>query len=712
MAAWRENPHLQLALILALCLSCSFAQERQFQLNPANNEFGNRVVLVSSLLSVPCDVERDSTHGKQVMCYTRAMPNGHYRVRLSIDGVPIPDENICSRCSFYTRWYRTPTITSLSPSSGPPGTVVTARGQIFTNVYGSNTAVSSNGLNVRFLRYRLELDHERSWWGHVSCRITGTYVEVTSVSPSRGSVLGGTLITVQGRFFDQTDRPAVVLVGGKPCPVQSVSDDSITCVTPPTADNMTFYPGGRGMILEMWNDTNPRYLEDVLMYNASKDGYWSKWVDATTHTADRSHVTYTSRFRGFFVPPASANYNLFVHCDDRCNLYLSNSTDPEHKVKIAYQPHYMGSFYSAPSQKSEALALEKGKAYYMEMIMQQWGGPSAMRVGMYTGDSLFTADQSDDAVNEQQNIVIDYNVTAEKQVLMFDSWPGSMSSVEEVQKVSVSSSCVGQLCDSTFFSLAYGDAKTGQIAVSASAEEMEAALNELWSLKPDSVQVQSEGDYFTVTFVSQRGRRDRTSPQMQHQYHTMILKAVVKLCRDFDDLQAVSLSPGTNVSVTEVTKGQGSLETFTLRWGGVHSQPIPFNASEDKVKSALDEMFMAGCPAEVQTTESSKVFYYRDFEDSQSQYNGDERGTLVDHKEPFCGAWSLKNPEILFMDNYPKESGGTYGTVPLQLYPWLCLAYRGVLRNEIGVRYSYRNSDGVTVTTTTKITSTFSQGDT
>ncbi|CAL8293184.1 unnamed protein product [Merluccius merluccius] len=772
MAAWRENPHLQLALILALCLSCNtqriwrvtprvgssnggmrltiegdgFAQERQFQLNPANNEFGNRVVLVSNLLSVPCDVERDSTHGKQVMCYTRAMPNGHYRVRLSIDGVPIPDENICSRCSFYTRWYRTPTITSLSPSSGPPGTVVTIRGLIFTDVYGSNTAVSLNGLNVRFLRaymggmtcellkpnsdevYLLELDSESSWWGHFSCRITGTYVghhnmsyildadfgrsladkdlywissvnklsmfqtfaEVTSVSPSRGSVLGGTLITVQGRFFDQTDRPAAVLVGGKPCPVQSVSDDSITCVTPPTADNMTFYPGGRGGILEMWNDTNPRSLEDVLMYNASKDGYWSKWVDATTHTADRSHVTYTSRFRGFFVPPASANYNLFVHCDDRCNLYLSNSTDPEHKVKIAYQPYYMGSFYSAPSQKSEALALEKGKAYYMEMIMQQWGGPSAMRVGMYTGDSLFTADQSDDAVNEQQNIVIDYNVTAEKQVLTFDSWPGSMSSVEEVQKVSVSSSCVGQLCDSAFFSLAYGDAKTGQIAVSASAEEMEAALNELWSLKPDSVQVskvvQSEGDYFTVTFVSQRG--------------------------DFDDLQAVSLSPGINVSVTEVTKGQGSLETFTLRWGGVHSQPIPFNASEDKVKSALDEMFVAGCPAEVQTTESSKVFYYRDFEDSQSQYNGDERGMLVDHKEPFCGAWSLKNPEILFMDNYPKESGGTYGTVPLQLYPWLCLAYRGVLRNEIGVRYSYRNSDGVTMTTTTKITSTFSQGDT
>ena len=34
-------------------------------------------------------------------------------------------------------------------------TVVTLRGLIWTDVYGSNTQVSTNGLNVRFLRYRI-----------------------------------------------------------------------------------------------------------------------------------------------------------------------------------------------------------------------------------------------------------------------------------------------------------------------------------------------------------------------------------------------------------------------------------------------------------------------------------------------------------------------------------------------------------------------------
>ncbi len=34
------------------------------------------------------------------------------------------------------------------------------------------------------------------------------------VSPSEGSVFGGTLLNIQGRYFDETDRPAMVLVGG------------------------------------------------------------------------------------------------------------------------------------------------------------------------------------------------------------------------------------------------------------------------------------------------------------------------------------------------------------------------------------------------------------------------------------------------------------------------------------------------------------------
>ncbi|CAL8373451.1 unnamed protein product [Boreogadus saida] len=398
-----------------------FAQERQFQLNPTNNDFGNRVTLVSATLSFPCDVERDSTHGRQIMCYTRAMPEDTYLVHVSVDGVPIPDNKVCRGwgiwdCSLYTRWWQTPTIQSISPTTGPPGTVVTITGRIFTDVYGSNTATSTNGINSRFLRaymggmpcellkpdsdelYRLHLDSEHSWWGYMSCRMTGTYVghhnlsyildadygrslpdknlfrisagnklsmfqtyaEVTGVSPSEGSVLGGTLVTIQGRFFDETDHPAVVLVGGKPCRVQSLSDDIITCITPKQpmeTGNVTAYPGGRGWVRQVWNATWPWDLSVILTYTTSKDGYWSEWRDSLPYSSGFQDQTYCSRLRGFLVAPTSGDYTLYLKCDGLCDLYFSNSTRPEDKVKIAFQTHYWGI-----PPKSEVMALEKGKA--------------------------------------------------------------------------------------------------------------------------------------------------------------------------------------------------------------------------------------------------------------------------------------------------------------------------------------------------------------
>ena len=36
--------------------------------------------------------------------------------------------------------------------------------------------------------------------------------------------------------------------------------------------------------------------------------------------------------------------------------------------------------------------------------------------------------------------------------------------------------------------------------------------------------------------------------------------------------------------------------------------------------------------------------------------------------EAFCGLWSLKNPEVLFKEDYTTESGGNYGEILLQPY--------------------------------------------
>ncbi|CAF94002.1 unnamed protein product, partial [Tetraodon nigroviridis] len=154
---------------------------------------------------------------------------------------------------------------------------------------------------------------------------------VTGVSPSKGSVEGGTLLTVDGRFFDQTDQPARVFVGGLPCEIENVSDDRITCRTAKQdpASKKTVYPG---LKIEAWNDTRSNQLSDVFSFNESRPGYWTEWTDILPKIFLFDFQYFSTRSRGFFVPPESGNYMLYIHCDDRCELYLSNSSLPEHKV--------------------------------------------------------------------------------------------------------------------------------------------------------------------------------------------------------------------------------------------------------------------------------------------------------------------------------------------------------------------------------------------
>ncbi len=84
--------------------------------------------------------------------------------------------------------------------------------------------------------------------------------------------------------------------------------------------------------MEVWNDTRPRYLTDIRGYNENTTGYWAQWVDSMPHVFEVDFNYFSSRSRGFFVPPATANYTIYLHCDDRCELYLSNSSRPEDKV--------------------------------------------------------------------------------------------------------------------------------------------------------------------------------------------------------------------------------------------------------------------------------------------------------------------------------------------------------------------------------------------
>lgn len=56
------------------------------------------------------------------------------------------------------------------------------------------------------------------------------------------------------------------------------------------------------------------------------------------------------------------------------------------------------------------------RSYYIEILLQENAGASFVNIGLFHEESAFTEDQTDDAVNEVQNIVAEYEIFDEEQV--------------------------------------------------------------------------------------------------------------------------------------------------------------------------------------------------------------------------------------------------------------------------------------------------------
>ncbi|XP_036904303.1 fibrocystin-L isoform X2 [Sturnira hondurensis] len=730
-----------------------FAQANQFNYGVDDAELGNSVQLVSSFRSVSCDVEKDASHSTQITCYTRAMPEDSYTVRVSVDGVPVTENNTCKghihshACSFYAKSFRTPTIRSITPLSGTPGTLITIQGRTFTDVYGSNTALSSNGRNVRILRvyiggmpcellvpqsdklYGLKLDHPSADMGSMICKTTGTYIghhnvsfildsdygrsfpqkmayfvsslnkismfqtyaEVTLISPSRGSIRGGTLLTIHGRFFDQTDSPVRVLVGGQACDVLNVTENSICCRTSPKPDILrTLHPGGRGLKLEVWNNSRPAHLEEILEYNEKTPGYMgASWVDSASYTWPMEQDTFAARFSGFLVAPDSDVYRFYIRGDDRYAIYFSQTGLPEDKTRIAYHSSNANSYFSSPTQRSNDVHLQKGKEYYIEILLQEYRLSAFVDVGLYQYRNVYAEQQTEDAVNEEQVIQSQSTVVQEMQVITLENWE-TTNATKEVQRITVTGPCVeANSCSFYHYRLIYNMEKTVLLPADASDFILQSALNDLWSLKPDTVQVtrtQNPQSYvYVITFISTRG--------------------------DFD-LLGYEVFEGYNITldITEQTKGRPSLDTFTLTWDGIPSKPLTPWSSVAEFQAAVEEMVSAECPPQIANFEEGFVVKY--FRDYETDFNLEHvnRGQKTAETDAYCGRYSLKNPAVLFDSADVKPNRLPYGDILLFPYNQLCLAYKGFLANYIGLKFQYHDKSKVTRSTDVQFTYTFAYG--
>jgi len=93
---------------------------------------------------------------------------------------------------------------------------------------------------------------------------------------------------------------------------------------------------------------------------------------------------YAARMRGYLHPLITGQYTFWIASDNSSDLWLSPSSDPAEARRIAY----IGAGLSArarewsrlPSQCSERIFLEAGKAYYIEAVHEQGSGPDNLAV--------------------------------------------------------------------------------------------------------------------------------------------------------------------------------------------------------------------------------------------------------------------------------------------------------------------------------------------
>ncbi|KAG8441696.1 hypothetical protein GDO86_010760 [Hymenochirus boettgeri] len=698
-----------------------FSDANQFNYGDGNDQLGNSVQLVSSTLSIPCDVEKDSSHSTQISCYTRPMPADTYLVRLIVDGVPVPD----SLRIQYTK------INIITPFSAVPGSLITIKGRIFTDVYGSNTALSSNGLNVRVLRvyaggmacellmpesdtlYGLQLDYQYGSTGTMICKASGTYVvycyyclissimcfsctrslptlatyfvssvnklamfqtfaEITGIYPSIGSIQGGAIITITGRFFDETDSPARVLVGGQDCIIIGITDSTITCQAPqPPSDLPSLFPGSRGLKFETWNSSNSINIDQAVSFNENTTGYnGASWLGDASITS--TQTDFIARLSGFLVPTQTDDYVFYIKGDDNYMLFFSETGNPADKAKVAYG-NYAWYYFRFTNQKSKLFRLQKGKPYYIEIYLQQYGGPAALDVGLYQRSSDYSDVQTPDAVMDVQRIQAQTTVSVEQQVITLQNW-NSSTAVMEVQTITVTKFC-DTPCPGLFYKLIYGCEETDLLSADATAEEVQFALNNLWSIKPDTVDVQmtslDDQNIYNVTFNSQRGDFQLLSYNVPDEFNI-------------------------TVDVEEQVQGISDMSTFTLLWDCVYSRPLASNASAAEVKFAIEEMLGTLCPdVYVNYKENVAVKLFRNYELDFTPGNNLE-GYLTSTETPaFCGLYSLKNPRIIYSSSDLRPDKTYYGRITLAKHSQMCFAYKGSGINHFSIDFQYESNGTV-----------------
>ncbi|GLI70487.1 hypothetical protein VaNZ11_015367, partial [Volvox africanus] len=278
-----------------------------------------------------------------------------------------------------------------------------------------------------------------------------TYPEVSAVTPSSGSLAGGTRVTIHGRGFPNLrqlpggNTVQVTLADGVPCTIVDSMYDKITCVTTRSSalqqlsllqqqqqELLAFgegntrvaiggqYPGMRGAEYQFYpfnatlggssagggsGGSSPPSFSELWRLNTSllvsqlEGGYggvlMDRMEDPRRGGEDEGAAATCRRFKGFFWAPRSANYTFIVETGGYAQLNGSWIQDGQEMAGVALV-NVTSSFPSpspSPSPSTTGwspmpVALSKDQPILLELNQCNIGAQDAPRLGVRVSSSV------------------------------------------------------------------------------------------------------------------------------------------------------------------------------------------------------------------------------------------------------------------------------------------------------------------------------------
>ncbi|MBN1124774.1 MAG: hypothetical protein JXA82_07195 [Sedimentisphaerales bacterium] len=145
---------------------------------------------------------------------------------------------------------------------------------------------------------------------------------------------------------------------------------------------------GKGeMLYEYWEGINGATVADLINSPDFPDNPTGSLM-VTSMAGPRDWKDYYgARLSGYIIPPSTGNYTFYICSDDASELYLSTDGYPENLRPDPICAVYGYVEASPPfwtedeEQDSSPIALEAGKAYYIQALMKEGGGSDNLYVG-------------------------------------------------------------------------------------------------------------------------------------------------------------------------------------------------------------------------------------------------------------------------------------------------------------------------------------------